>query len=260
MSINHIIAVSSGKGGVGKSTVSVNLSISLSKKGFKIGLLDADIYGPSIHKMMGEEKKPNVSKEKKILPFEKFDIKFMSIGNIIPASKPVIWRGTMVVNALRQLLKDIVWGDLDFLIIDLPPGTGDVQLSLSQNLNLSGAVVVSTPQEISLIDVRRSIGMFKRVNVNILGLIQNMSYYENISENKKDYIFGKDGVKNEALKKNINFLGEIPILSSLSHNLDVGNPKCYDNKSEEYKIFERITENFVKSVEGLRKTSIEIED
>tara|TARA_B100001057_G_scaffold432012_1_gene459872 strand:- start:66 stop:566 length:501 start_codon:yes stop_codon:yes gene_type:complete len=166
----------------------------------------------------------------------------------------------MVVNALRQLLKDIVWGDLDFLIIDLPPGTGDVQLSLSQNLNLSGAVVVSTPQEISLIDVRRSIGMFKRVNVNILGLIQNMSYYENISENKKDYIFGKDGVKNEALKKNINFLGEIPILSSLSHNLDVGNPKCYDNKSEEYKIFERITENFVKSVEGLRKTSIEIED
>tara|TARA_B100000989_G_C19515886_1_gene461614 strand:+ start:517 stop:1299 length:783 start_codon:yes stop_codon:yes gene_type:complete len=260
MNIKHIIAVSSGKGGVGKSTVSVNLSISLSKKKYKVGLLDADIYGPSIHKMMGEDSKPNVSEEKKILPFEKFGIKFMSIGNIIPDSKPVIWRGTMVVNALRQLLKDISWGNLDFLIIDLPPGTGDVQLSLSQNLNFSGAVVVSTPQEVSLIDVRRSIGMFKRVNVYILGLIQNMSFYENKKENTKDYVFGKDGVRKEALKENINFLGEIPILSSISKGSDDGKPESFNDKSVESKIFDLITDNLLKSIKNIKSTEIEIEN
>ena len=153
--IKNIIVVSSGKGGVGKSTVSVNLAVTLAKKNYTVGLLDADIYGPSIPTMCGEHKKPKVSEEKKIIPFNKFGIKFMSIGNLIPENKPMIWRGTMVVNALNQLLKDIYWGELDFLIIDLPPGTGDVQLSLSQTLPLKGAVVVSTPQKISLIKAQQ---------------------------------------------------------------------------------------------------------
>ena len=177
--IKNVVLVSSGKGGVGKSTVSVNLSIALSKKNLNVGLLDADIYGPSIPKLLGIEGKPSVTKEKKILPFQKFGIKFMSIGNMIPVDKPVVWRAPMVVGALNQLLRDIEWGDLDFLVIDLPPGTGDIQLSLSQNLPLAGAIIVSTPQEVALIDVRRAINMFRKVNVKILGIIENMSYFQN---------------------------------------------------------------------------------
>ena len=165
--IKNIVVVGSGKGGVGKSTVSVNLAVSLAKKNLKIGLLDADIYGPSIPKMLGITEKPEVSKNKKILPYEKYGIKSMSIGNMVPQDGSVIWRGAMASNAIRQLVNDVDWDDLDFLILDLPPGTGDIQLSLCQNFSISGAIIVSTPQEISLLDVRKAVNMFKKVKVEI---------------------------------------------------------------------------------------------
>ena len=175
----------------------------MSKKNYNIGLLDADIYGPSIPKMLGIQGKPEVSK-KKILPYDKFGLKSMSIGNMIPQDGSVIWRGAMASNAIRQLINDVEWGDLDYLFIDLPPGTGDIQLSLCQSFSIAGTVIVSTPQEISLLDVRKAINMFNKVNVEIVGMIQNMSYFEN--EGDKNYIFGKDGVKEESKKLNYNFL------------------------------------------------------
>jgi ATP-binding protein involved in chromosome partitioning len=246
--IQNIVLVSSGKGGVGKSTVSVNLSISLSKKNLKVGLLDADIYGPSIPKLLGIEGKPSLSEDKKILPFQKFGISFMSIGNMIPIDKPVVWRAPMVVGALNQLLKDIEWGDLDFLVIDLPPGTGDIQLSLSQNLPLAGAVIVSTPQEVALIDVRRAINMFKKVNVKILGIIENMSYFQNDVNQEKIFLFGKEGAKNEASKQKIKFLGDIPILEEISRSSDAGKPIAVLDSSPISKKFESISSKLCEAV------------
>ena len=257
--IKNVIVVSSGKGGVGKSTVSVNLSVSLAKKKFSVGLLDADIYGPSIPTMFGENKKPEVSEQKKIIPFKKFGVSFMSIGNLISEDKPVIWRGTMVVNALKQLLRDIAWNNLDYLIIDLPPGTGDVQLSLSQSLPLKGAIIVSTPQQVSLVDVRRAINMFRRVKVNIIGLIENMSYLHESNTNKKVYIFGKDGVKIEAKEKKLNYLGEIPLMASISKSSDNGTPESVNDKSEVSKIFSKISNNVIKSLNELNEEEVEIE-
>ena len=214
--IKNIIVVGSGKGGVGKSTVSINLSVAISKlKNCSVGLLDADIYGPSIPKMLGIKDKPVMSSDKKIIPYEKFGIKSMSIGNMIPEDNAVIWRGVMASNAIKQFIRDVDWGNLDYLIIDLPPGTGDIHLSLCQTLSIRGAVVVSSPQEISLIDVRKAIGMFEKVNVPILGLIQNFSYLK-LKDEQKNYIFGKDGVVKESKRKKIKFLGEIPILSEIS--------------------------------------------
>ena len=258
--IKNVVLVSSGKGGVGKSTVSVNLSISLSKKKLKVGLLDADIYGPSVPKLLGIEGKPPVSKEKKILPFQKFGIKFMSIGNMIPVDKPVVWRAPMVVGALNQLLRDIEWGDLDFLVIDLPPGTGDIQLSLSQNLPLAGAIIVSTPQEVALIDVRRAINMFRKVNVKILGIIENMSYFQNNKNQEKIFLFGKEGAQNEASKQNINFLGDIPILEEISKSSDAGKPVAFIDSSPISKKFESISSKLCKIVKAnkVEQPSIEI--
>jgi ATP-binding protein involved in chromosome partitioning len=258
--IKNVVLVSSGKGGVGKSTVSVNLSIALSKKNLNVGLLDADIYGPSIPKLLGIEGKPSVTKEKKILPFQKFGIKFMSIGNMIPVDKPVVWRAPMVVGALNQLLRDIEWGDLDFLVIDLPPGTGDIQLSLSQNLPLAGAIIVSTPQEVALIDVRRAINMFRKVNVKILGIIENMSYFQNNKNQEKIFLFGKEGAQNEASKQNINFLGDIPILEEISKSSDAGKPVAVIDSSPISKKFESISSKLCKIVKAnkVEQPSIEI--
>ena len=183
-----IIVVGSGKGGVGKSTVSVNICVSLAKKKLKVALLDADIYGPSIPQMFGISQKPQVL-NKKLLPYSKFGVKSISIGNMIPDKGAVIWRGAMASSAIRQLYNDVNWGEIDIMVIDLPPGTGDIQLSLCQNFSILGSVIVSTPQEVSLIDVRKAINMFKKVNVPVLGLIQNMSYLEENS--KKNFIFWK---------------------------------------------------------------------
>ena len=255
--IKNIVVVASGKGGVGKSTMSVNLAASLAKKKLKIGLLDADIYGPSIPKMLGVKDKPRVSKNKKILPYDKFGIKWMSIGNMVPQDGSVIWRGAMASNAIRQLVNDVEWNELDYLIIDLPPGTGDIQLSLCQNFSISGAVIVSTPQEISLLDVRKAINMFKKVNVNIIGMIQNMSYFE--SDSKRNYIFGKDGVKKESEKLNYKFLGEVPILKEISDACDEGKPISYKDAEIFQNVFEEISENFIDSVSRIRNKSVRVE-
>ena len=249
--IKNIIVIGSGKGGVGKSTVTVNLAISLAKKNLNIGLLDADIYGPSIPKMLGINEKPGVSEKKKIMPYQKYGIKSVSIGNMIPDDGAVIWRGAMASSAIRQLFNDVDWGNLDYLLVDLPPGTGDIQLSLCQSLTLKGAVIVSTPQEVSLIDVRKSINMFKKVNVPILGIVQNMSFFE--IKGQKNYIFGKDGVSLEAKEQNLKLLGDIPILPKLSESGDTGKPATFDEKSEIFKIFEEIAE---KTIQETNKTKI----
>ena len=249
--IKNIIVVGSGKGGVGKSTVTVNLAISLAEKNLNVGLLDADIYGPSIPKMLGIKEKPSVSKKKKLMPYTKYGIKSISIGNMIPDNGAVIWRGAMASSAIKQLFNDVDWGNLDYLFIDLPPGTGDIQLSLCQSLTLKGAVIVSTPQEVSLIDVRKSINMFKKVNVPILGIVQNMSFLE--IEGKKNYIFGKNGVSMEAEKQKLQFLGDIPIFPKISESGDIGKPLTTDKKSQVFKIFSEIAE---KTVEASNKVKI----
>ena len=254
--IKNIIVIGSGKGGVGKSTVTVNLAITLAKKKFNVGLLDADIYGPSIPKMLGIKKKPDVSEKKKIMPYLKYGMKSISIGNMIPDNGAVIWRGAMASSAIKQLYNDVDWGELDYLLIDLPPGTGDIQLSLCQSLSLKGAVIVSTPQEISLIDVRKSINMFRRVNVPILGIVQNMSYFE--IEGKKNYIFGKNGVSSEAKKQNINLLGDIPIFPKIAESGDIGKPLTDDQKSEVFMIYEKIAEKTVDALDKVRIKDVDI--
>ena len=254
--IKNIIVIGSGKGGVGKSTVTVNLAISLAKKNLNVGLLDADIYGPSIPKMLGITEKPGVTKKKKIMPYIKYDIKSISIGNMIPDNGAVIWRGAMASSAIKQLFNDVDWGDLDYLLVDLPPGTGDIQLSLCQSFPLKGAVIVSTPQEVSLIDVRKSINMFKKVNVPIIGILQNMSFFE--SEGHKNYIFGKDGVSLEAKKQNLNLLGEIPILPKISESGDKGKPLTFDQKSEVFKIFEKIAQKTIDAANKIKIKEVDI--
>ena len=254
--IKNIIVIGSGKGGVGKSTVTVNLAVALAKKKFNVGLLDADIYGPSIPKMLGIKKKPDVSEKKKIMPYLKYGMKSISIGNMIPDNGAVIWRGAMASSAIKQLYNDVDWGELDYLFIDLPPGTGDIQLSLCQSLSIKGAVIVSTPQEISLIDVRKSINMFRRVNVPILGIVQNMSYFE--IEGKKNYIFGKNGVSSEAKKQNINLLGDIPIFPKIAESGDIGKPLTDDQKSEVFMIYEKIAEKTVDALDQVKIKDVDI--
>ncbi len=254
--IKNIIVIGSGKGGVGKSTISVNLSITLSKYyNYKVGLLDADIYGPSVPNLLGINSKPSTN-NKKIVPYDNFNIKSMSIGNMIPENSAVIWRGAMVSSAIKQLYNDVDWGDLDYLIVDLPPGTGDIQLSLSQYLRISGSVIVSTPQEISLIDVRKAISMFQKVKIPIFGLVQNMSYLE--VNGKKDYIFGKDGVLNESKKLKIPLLGDLPILSNIAKCSDDGKPAVIDSESLATKEFKKITENLIASQKNNLSEDVEI--
>ena len=244
----NIIAVASGKGGVGKSTFSVNLSVALKSIGMKVGLLDADIYGPSIPRMMGVSKKPEMNENKKLIPVENYGIKCMSIGFILDSEAPTIWRGPMVMKALEQMFNGVEWGTLDYLIIDLPPGTGDAQLTLAQSSKLSGSIVISTPQEVALTDARKGINMFKKVNVDILGIVENMSYFICDNCNQKHYIFSKDGVKKEAEESNIPFLGEIPIDTNLRIQSDNGIPALIDNPDGE------ISKKFISIAKNLKKS------
>ncbi len=222
--IGSIIAVASGKGGVGKSTVAVNLALALRKLGHSVGLLDADIYGPSIPRMLDIKDKPASGNGKKLLPIEKFGLKTMSIGYLIDDETPMIWRGPMVGSALTQMLNDVLWGDLDFLIVDMPPGTGDAQLTLAQKAALTGAVIVSTPQEVALIDARKAIAMFEKTNVPILGLVENMSYFVSPNTKEKSYIFGEGGAKRTAEQAGHTFLGDVPIYVEIRENSDSGTP------------------------------------
>jgi ATP-binding protein involved in chromosome partitioning len=222
--VTSVLAVASGKGGVGKSTLATNLAIALADEGLKVGLLDSDIYGPSVHIMMGVEDKPMVSENQKLIPVEKFNIKMMSMGFILDRDTPVIWRGPMVIKALDQFLKDVEWGELDVLIIDLPPGTGDAQLSLVQKTPVTGAVVVTTPQEVALVDARRGYQMFKKLNIHTFGIIENMSYFLNEANNEPVYIFGKGGGAKAAYELGVPFLGEIPIDPKVAEAGDAGTP------------------------------------
>ena len=221
--VKNIIAVASGKGGVGKSTVSVNLAVSLAASGAKVGLIDADLYGPSIPTLFGMQNvKPEV-KDQKIQPLEKFGVKLMSIGFLVDPETALIWRGPMASSAIRQLISDVDWQELDYLIFDLPPGTGDIQLTLVQALPLSGAVLVTTPQDVALADVSKALTMFRKVDVSILGVVENMSWYE-LPDGTKDYIFGQGGGERFAKINALPFLGSIPISSQVREGGDSGTP------------------------------------
>lgn len=226
--IKNIIAVASGKGGVGKSTTSVNLALAIAATGLKVGLLDADIYGPSMPRMMGLKEKPTV--EGKILsPLEGYGIKVMSMGFLVEEETPMIWRGPMVISALTQMLREVAWGELDLLVVDMPPGTGDAQLTMSQQVPLAGAVIVSTPQDIALIDARKGLNMFKKVEVPILGLIENMSTFICPKCGEQSDIFGHGGARSEADRLGVPFLGEIPLHMDIRTNSDGGTPVTASN-------------------------------
>ena len=250
--IKNIIAIASGKGGVGKSTITANTAISLAKMGFNVGVLDADVYGPSQHIMFDvERKKPlsvNIDGRSKMKPIENYGVKLLSLGFFTDPGQAVIWRGPMASKALNQLIFDADWGELDFLLIDLPPGTGDVHLSIVQALPISGAVVVSTPQNIALADARKGVGMFQQENINVpvLGIIENMSYFtpEELPDNKY-YIFGKDGAKNLAEDIKTRFLGEVPLVQSIRESGDIGRPVALQEGTVLEKSFNDITKEMI---------------
>ncbi len=221
--IKHIIAVASGKGGVGKSTVAVNLAVSLSRTGYKTGLLDADIYGPSAPTMLGLRQKPEVA-DGKLQPPEAHGLKVMSMGFLVEEEKPMIWRGPMIQSALRQFLADVAWGELDFLIVDMPPGTGDAQLTMAQKVPLAGAVIVSTPQDIALLDARKGLNMFRQVGVPVLGIVENMSVYVCPRCEHEEHIFGEQGAEKEAARLGCPFLGAVPLHIDIRTAGDAGTP------------------------------------
>jgi len=253
--IKNIIAVASGKGGVGKSTVTSNLAVTLAKMGFKVGLLDADIYGPSAPIMFDvAQEKPlavNIGGKSKMKPIENYGVKILSIGFFTQPSQAVIWRGPMAAKALNQMIFDAHWGTLDFLLLDLPPGTGDIHLSIMQSLPITGAVVVSTPQEVALADARKGVAMFQQeaINVPVLGVVENMAYFtpEELPENKY-YIFGKEGAKHLAEDLKIPFLGEVPLVQSIREAGDVGRPAALQAATQVEIAFEEITKNVVSEV------------
>jgi len=265
--IKNIIAVASGKGGVGKSTITANLAISLSKMGFKVGILDADVYGPSIPIMFDVAKeKPlatNVDGKAKMLPVENYGVKMLSLGFFTDPDQAVIWRGSMATKALNQMLFDADWGELDFLLIDLPPGTGDIHLTIVQAIPVTGAVIVSTPQNIALADAKRGVAMFKQDNINVpvLGIIENMSYFTpaELPDNKY-YIFGQDGAKTLAENIITEFLGEIPLVQSIRESGDVGHPVALQEGTPLEEAFKEVTKNMltqlVKRNESLPPTEI----
>ena len=221
--IGRIIAVASGKGGVGKSTTSVNLACGLKHLGAKVGLLDCDIYGPSIPLMMGVKDRPSIDESERIVPLEHHGVKLMSMGFLLDDDQPVIWRGPMIMKTIQQFIHSVAWGELDFLIVDLPPGTGDAQLSLCQTVPLDGGVIVTTPQEASLGVVRKGVAMFEKVNVPILGIVENMSYYTTPTGDRVE-LFGNGGGKAEAERKGVSFLGEVPMFVEIREGGDSGVP------------------------------------
>ncbi len=222
--IAAVIAVASGKGGVGKSTTALNLALGLRDLGLRVGLLDADIYGPSVPRLTGIREKPQLDAERKMIPIRRFGISIMSIGFLVEEDTAMIWRGPMVMSAITQMLRDVAWGALDVLVVDMPPGTGDAQLTLAQNVPLKGAIIISTPQDLSLIDARRGLAMFRKVNVPVLGIVENMSYFQCPHCGTKSDIFGHGGARDEAGRLGVPFLGEIPLHISIRTTSDAGTP------------------------------------
>ena len=222
--VKHIVAVASGKGGVGKSTTAANIAVGLVAKGLRVGMLDADIYGPSQPRLLGVKGKLETSSEDKLEPLESNGVKVMSIGFLVPEDTPMIWRGPMVTSALQQMLREIEWGELDIMVVDMPPGTGDAQLTMAQQVPLAGAVIVSTPQDIALLDARKGLNMFRKVDVPVLGFIENMSYYVCPQCGDRANIFGHGGAKLEAEKLETEFLGEVPLDIAIRETSDQGQP------------------------------------
>lgn len=259
--IQNIIAVASGKGGVGKSTVTANLAVTLAKMGFKVGLLDADIYGPSMPIMFDvADKKPlatTINGNSKMLPIENYGVKLLSIGFFTQPNQAVIWRGPMASKALNQMIFDAHWEELDFMLVDLPPGTGDIHLSIMQSMPITGAVVVSTPQEVALADARKGVAMFQQeaINVPVLGIVENMAYFtpEELPDNKY-YIFGKAGARNLATDLNVPFLGEIPLVQSIREAGDIGRPAALQTATPVEMAFEELTKNVVQEVVSRNKS------
>lgn len=255
--VKHIIAVASGKGGVGKSTIAANLAAGLAKKGYSVGLIDADIYGPSVPAMFDvSQEKPSTIKindKEYIKPVESYGVKMLSIGFFATPDQAAVWRGPMATKALTQLFNDAYWGELDYMIVDLPPGTGDVHLTLVQQIPLSGVVLVSTPQEIALVDVRKAIAMFSmpQIKIPILGLVENMAYFspEELPDHKY-YIFGKSGAKDLAKKMDINYLAEVPIVQSIREAGDIGRPAVLQKNTKLSKILDQFVEKTVSSVKN----------
>jgi ATP-binding protein involved in chromosome partitioning len=231
--VKHMIPVASGKGGVGKSTVSVNLAIALAQTGAKVGLMDLDIYGPSVPTIMGMEAKP-VIEENRILPAEKYGVKFISMGFFLEEEQAVVWRGPMLVKMIDEFIANVEWGELDYMIVDLPPGTGDIQLSLCQKIALTGAVVVSTPQDVALKVAQKAISLFNSLKTPVLGLVENMSYYVCPHCNEKDYIFGNGGTKKAAARLELPFLGELPLSKKIREDSDAGEPTVAADPEGEY--------------------------
>jgi ATP-binding protein involved in chromosome partitioning len=222
--IAAVIAVASGKGGVGKSTTALNLALGLRDLGLRVGLLDADIYGPSVPRLTGIREKPQLNDEKKMIPIMRFGLAIMSIGFLVEEETAMIWRGPMVMSAITQMLRDVAWGNLEILVVDMPPGTGDAQLTLAQNVPLKGAIIISTPQDLSLIDARRGLAMFEKVDVPVLGIVENMSYFQCPHCGTRSDIFGHGGARREAERLAVPFLGEIPLHMSIRATSDLGTP------------------------------------
>ncbi|MDC3054049.1 Mrp/NBP35 family ATP-binding protein [bacterium] len=243
----YTIMVSSAKGGVGKSTFAINLTFALQKKGKKVGLLDADIHGPSLPKMIGLNDKPKTD-GKFLFPLEKYGAQFMSLGFLVDEKTPMIWRGPMVISAIKTLTEKVAWKDLDYLIVDMPPGTGDTQLTFAQDVKIDGAIIVSTPQELALMDVQRGIHMFDKTKIKIVGLVDNMSFFET-EDGKKHNIFGEGGVEKTAKEFNKNFLGKIPISTKLRESADLGLPLTYKEPGNEIsKVFLEIANKVMQDV------------
>ncbi len=245
--IKHVVAVASGKGGVGKSTVAANLAVALEQTGARVGLCDCDIYGPSISLMFGTRERPTATEENKIVPIEQYGLRLMSMGFLLDDTSPAILRGPMVTRYTQQFLRQVEWGELDYLVLDLPPGTGDIQLTIVQTVALSGAIIVTTPQEVALIDARKAATMFDKVNVPVLGLIENMSYFMSPSDGKRYDIFGSGGGEREARRLRVPLLGQIPIDIATRESGDRGIPVVNEDRQSP------VSTEFKRIAEGLRK-------
>jgi ATP-binding protein involved in chromosome partitioning len=249
--VRAIVAVASGKGGVGKSTVATNLALGLAALGLKVGILDADIYGPSQPRMMGIAGRPSSPDGRRLLPMENYGVKCMSMGFMIAEDTPMIWRGPMVMSALQQMLRDVEWGELDIMIVDMPPGTGDAQLTMAQQVPLAGAVIVSTPQDIALLDARKGLNMFRKVEIPVLGIIENMSYFVCPHCGERSEIFSHGGARREAERLGTDFLGEVPLDMAIRETSDSGRPiTVSDPASPHAAVFRAIAERVWAKVAG----------